>query len=324
MATTCPACGHAFGGKKQEQKIDRKATLATYDKLREVQQEILFNLYRFTFLSLQQVADTFFDATEKNKRKELAGKHLAVLRSAGLVIEEQRRDQHSKKFYYPSREGMFVCQVEEKQDARKVKRVKESQAHNILSSIHSRHRQGINDVMTSFVKAERHGLGELVFYAGDREVTYIFSAGGSRKRLQPDSTFLWSANGKGHLGWLELENSRASVADLEDKIHKYLQFENAGYSRGDTYRIALAVDQFPPLLVVAVKRGQLPGLRRAIVHGVLHAQVGTLGDVAKRVVVGLACLDDIREEGVLGDDVWESPLHGLTRRLGLKELFTLR
>jgi DNA-binding transcriptional ArsR family regulator len=222
VATTCPACGHAFGGKKQEQKIDRKETLAAYDRLREVQQDILFNLYRFTFLSLQQVADTFFDATEKNKRKELAGKHLAVLRSAGLVIEEQRRDQHSKKFYSPSREGMFVCQVEEKQDARKVKRVRESQAHVILSSIHANHRQGINDVMTSFLKAERHGLGELTYYAGDREVTYIFSSGGSRRRLQPDSTFLWSADGKGCLAWLEFENSRACVADLEDKVKKYL------------------------------------------------------------------------------------------------------
>jgi hypothetical protein len=200
---------------------------------------------------LRQIADTYFDAATKDKRSELAGKHLAVLRSAGFLTEEQRHDQHSKKFYYPSREGMFVCQVEEKQDARKIKRVKESQAHSILSSIHSRHRQGINDVMTSFLKAERHGLGELTYYAGDRDITYIFSSGGSRRRLQPDSTFLWSANGKGYLAWLELENSRASVADLEEKVKKYLQFESAGYSRGDTYRQALAVDRFPPLLVVA-------------------------------------------------------------------------
>jgi hypothetical protein len=307
MTTTCPACGHQYNGKRPEQRIDRREALARYDKLREVQQDILFNCYRFTFLSLRQIADTYFDAATKDKRSELAGKHLAVLRSAGFLTEEQRHDQHSKKFYYPSREGMFVCQVEEKQDARKIKRVKESQAHSILSSIHSRHRQGINDVMTSFLKAERHGLGELTYYAGDRDITYIFSSGGSRRRLQPDSTFLWSANGKGYLAWLELENSRASVADLEEKVKKYLQFESAGYSRGDTYRQALAVDRFPPLLVVAAKESQLPGLRRAIVHGVLQAHAGTIQDVATRVVIGLTSLDLIREYGALGD-VWEAVL----------------
>lgn len=319
MAQTCPACGHQFGGKKQEQKIDRKAALLAYDKLRPVQQDILWSLYRFIFLSRQQVADTYFDAIDPGKRSELAGKHLHAIKARGLLIEEQRHDQHDKKFYYPSREGMFVCQVEEKQDARKIKRVKESQAHNILSSIHARHRQGINDVMMSFVKAERRGLGELIYYAGDRDITYIFSAGGSRKRLQPDSTFMWSASGRGFLAWLELENSRASAVDLEEKIHKYLQFESAGYSRGDTYRKALAVDQFPSLLVVAAKRSQLPGLRRAIVHGVLHAQVGTLGEVSKRVVVGLACLDDVVDIGVLGE-VWEAPLQGTGRLHRFKEL----
>jgi hypothetical protein len=321
VATTCPACGHQFGGKKLEQRIDRKAALAAYDKLRLVQQDILFNLYRFTFLSLRQIADTYFDAAEKDKRSELAGKHLAVLKAKGLVVEEQRRDQHSKKFYYPSREGMFVCQVEERQDARKIKRVKESQAHSILSSIHSRHRQGINDVMTSFVKAERHDLGELTGYWGDRDITYIFSSGGSRRRLQPDSTFLWSANGRGHLAWLELENSRASVADLEEKIKKYLGFESAGYNRGDTFKKALAVDQFPPLLVVAAKPSQLPGLRRAILHGVLEAHVGTIQDVATRVVIGLTSLDLIREYGALGD-VWEPVLQakGLCNFTGLFDL----
>jgi hypothetical protein len=216
---------------------------------------------------------------------------------------------------------MFVCQVEERQDARKIKRVKESQAHSILSSIHSRHRQGINDVMTSFVKAERHDLGELTGYWGDRDITYIFSSGGSRRRLQPDSTFLWSANGRGHLAWLELENSRASVADLEEKIKKYLGFESAGYNRGDTFKKALAVDQFPPLLVVAAKPSQLPGLRRAILHGVLEAHVGTIQDVATRVVIGLTSLDLIREYGALGD-VWEPVLQakGLCNFTGLFDL----
>jgi hypothetical protein len=292
--------------------VDRKTTLANYDRLRSIQQDILFNTYRFVFLSRRQVADTYFDAANPGKRSELAGKHLAVLRSKGFVVEEQRHDQHDKKFYYPSPGGMFVCATEEKQDARQVKRVKESQAHAILSSIHSRHRQGINDVMTSFIKAERHGLGELTYYAGDREVTYIFSAGGSRRRLQPDSTFLWSANGRGYLVWLELENSRASVADLEAKILKYLLFESAGHNTGDAYRKALAVNRFPPLLVVAANPNQLPGLRQATLRGVLSAHVGTIPDVAKRVVIGLSYLDDVMDIGQLGE-CWQAPLQGTGR-----------
>ena len=57
----------------------------------------------------------------------------------------------------------------------------------------------------------------------------------------------------------------------------------------------------------------------------MQAKVGTLQEVSKEVVIGLAALDDVVNEGVMSE-VWEPVLQGLGR-LGLvsfEALFNLR
>lgn len=98
---------------------------------------------------------------------------------------------------------------------------------------------------------------------------------------------------------------------------------HAGKYQGDTYKVLTGQNAFPFLLVVGVKRGHLGGLSQAIVSGVLQAQVGTLQEISKEVVVGLACLDDVVDIGVLGE-VWEPVLQGLGRLVSFGELFSLR
>lgn len=72
-------------------------------------------------------------------------------------------------------------------------------------------------------------------------------------------------------------------------------------------------------MIVAVHRNEIPGIRQAVLRGVLGAGCGTLQDIAKRVVVGLACLDDVVDIGVLGE-VWEAPLQGTGRLHAFCEL----
>jgi hypothetical protein len=85
LAQTCPSCGHQYGGRKEEQKIDRKVALAAYDRLKSPNPEILQNLYRFQTMSQQQIGSCFFDAASPKKRSELAAYHLRDLAKAGLV-----------------------------------------------------------------------------------------------------------------------------------------------------------------------------------------------------------------------------------------------
>ena len=119
MAQNCPACGYVWGGRRPEQKIDRKAALLAYDKLREVQQDILRTLYRLDILSQQTIGDTFFQATESKKRNELAGKHASVLQRAGLVVRHNPEAKyHFKVFYGLSPEGMYACANVEKEGGR--------------------------------------------------------------------------------------------------------------------------------------------------------------------------------------------------------------
>lgn len=307
MAMTCPACGHISGGKIPEQKIDRKAALVAYDRLKSLNAQILWNLYRFQTMSQQQVGDCFFDAASPKKRSELAGYHLGHLTKVGLVEAiEPTAQHHYKNFFTPSPSGMFIGQTLEQGDARKIKRVKDSKAHVLLSSIHANHHLFVIDSLVGFVKAEQHGEGQL-YYWGDREVNYVFGWMGSRRRIQPDATCIWSIKKRAYNFWVEVENRLGSLDEMVEKVRKYLFFAVAGDFRGDVFRRTMGVNEFPVLLVVAARRNQVKGLRQAILTGVLSAQVGTIQDVATRVVIALAALDDIKCEGVLGP-VWEAVL----------------
>ena len=320
MAQTCPACGHQWGGRREEQRIDRKAALAAYDKLREVQQEILFTLYRLDILSQQTIGDTFFQATESKKRNETAGKNLVVLERAGLVVRHDAEAKyHFKVFYSLSPEGMYACTNVEKQ-GRPIRKVRESKAKALKSSIHFQHHLYLADVVCSFIAEERKGHGELLDFQGDGEVCYVFPFLGSRRRLQPDSTVLWTNGEEPYLFFLELENRHSTLRDAEEKVKKYVFMSAAGYNTGDYFRKTLGQTEFPPLLIVGVRRNQLIGLRRSIINGVLQAHAGMLPDVSRRVVIALAALDDIKAQGVLGT-CWECPLQA--KACGFEALFRL-
>lgn len=302
----CPACGYALAARKQGQRIDRKVVLATYDNLPEKQVSILDFLVTFTVASQLTLADVFSDAASQRERKISISKHLASLHKHGLVERIEGGPRHNGKvFYAPTEAGMFAYEVERRGDTRNVKKLKQVKAHTLLCSTHSKHDLAVTEVMSSFVRTEREGRGELTGYWPDKSITYNFVHGGSRRKLQPDSTFIWSSSGQALNGWLEVENKKAYSDLFAEKVMKYVWFEYN--ERGETFRRTLATNRFPVLLVVAVRRGQVPGLRQAILKGVLGAHVGTIPDIAKRVVIGLACLDDVREEGVFSD-IWEGVL----------------
>jgi hypothetical protein len=325
LAQTCPSCGHQYGGRKEEQKIDRKVALAAYDRLKSPNPEILQNLYRFQTMSQQQIGSCFFDAASPKKRSELAAYHLRDLAKAGLVepVTPTAR-HHYKNFYTPSSSGMFVGQTLAAGDARSIKRVKESKAHKLLSSIHANHHLYIVDSLAGFVKAEYRGEGQLTYW-GDREVNYVFGYLGSRRRIQPDATCIWSTPSNAYTFWVEMENRLGSIDEMVEKIRKYIFFSVAGDFRGDVFRQTLGVDQFPVLLVVAARRNQVKTLRQAIITGVLSAKVGTIQEMARKVVIGLAALDDIKREGALGHRVWEPVLqHGGTLVEKFGDLYQLR
>jgi hypothetical protein len=308
VTSHCPACGYQLTAKKSGENIDRKSVLQIYDGLPEKQTDILWFLARFTVASQQQISDTFFDAANPWDRKISASKHLSSLERHGLV---ERHDggprHHGKVFYSLSPSGMFWCEVEVKGGTGNVKRLRDVKAKALLSSVHANHHLATVDVMSSFVRPERQGEGELLWYQGDKAVTYNYLYGGSRRKLQPDSTFLWSAGGQAYNCWLEIENKKSSSDLFVEKVRKYAWFSVAGEHPGDTFRQTLGVNTFPPLLVVCVRRGQLPGLRQAVIRGVLASRIGTIRNISRRVVIGLACLDDVREVGVFGE-VWEAVL----------------
>ena len=317
---THTACGHIWGGRKQEQKIDRKAALVAYDRLKSPNAEILWNLFRFQTMSQQQVGDCFFDAASPKKRSELAGYHLGHLSRVGLVEPVPPTAQHHyKAFFTPSHSGMFIGQTLEQGDARKIKRVKESKAHKLLSSIHANHHLFVADSLAGFVKAEYRGEGQLTYW-GDREGNYVFGYLGSRQRIQPDATCIWSTEERAYKFWVEVENRLGSLDEMVEKIKKYIFFSVAGDRRGDVFRRSLGVNQFPVLLVVAARKNQLPSLRQAIINGVLRGCPRPIPETAKKVVIALAALDDIREVGVLGP-VWEAPLQATGRLHRLTDLY---
>jgi hypothetical protein len=318
----CPACGYQLASKIPGEKIDRKAVLQIYDGLPEKQVDILFFLSRFIVASQQQLADTFFTASNPRDRKISCSKHLASLLNKGLVERHAGGPRlNGRVFHSLSPAGMFACEVEVHGDTRSVKRLRDVKAHSLLSSVHVAHHLATVDVMSSFVRAEREGRGELLLYAGDKQITYNFLHLGSRRKIQPDSTLLWSANNTAYNCWLEIENKPNCSEQFVEKVMKYCWFESAGDQQGDTYRRTLGVNSFPPLLVVAVRRGQLPGLRQAAVRGVLEAHVGTIPKVAERVVIALAALDDIREVGALGP-CWEIPLQATGRHHSYLDLYS--
>ena len=107
------------------------------------------------------------------------------------------------------------------------------------SSIHFQHHLYLADVACSFIAEERKGHGELLDFRGDGEVCYVFPFLGSRRRLQPDSTLLWTDGKKPFLFWLELENRHSTLRDAEEKIRKYLYMEQAGYNPGDYFKQVL-------------------------------------------------------------------------------------
>jgi hypothetical protein len=321
--SSCPACGYKLDSKMSGERIDRKGVLATYDYLPEKQVDVLHFLHRFTLASQQQIATTFFNAANPKDAKISCSKHLSSLERHGLIQRHAGGPRHNNKIFYSlTPGGMFCCEVEARGDTRTVKRLKEVKAHALLTSAHAKHHLYVVDVMSSFVRAERRGEGELTDYWGDREVSYVFPFLGSRRQLQPDSTFVWSTEKQAHLAWLELENRKGSSDQFVEKTIKYFYFANAGNQPGDVYKVALGIDRFPPLLVVTVRRTQLHSLRRGIIKGALQSKTGTLPDISRRIVIGLAALDDVRNDGVFAP-VWEAPLQarGL---LGLEELFGLR
>jgi hypothetical protein len=323
VTTHCPVCGYQLTSQNTGERIDRKAVLAIYDGLPGKQVDVLFFLHRFVLASQQQISDTFFDAENPRDRKISASKHLASLLNKGLVERHVGGPRHNGKVFYsltPS--GMFACEVEARGGTRNVKRLRDVKAHSLLSSVHAKHHLAVVDVMASFVRAERRGEGELLTYAGDKETTFSFVHLGSRRKIQPDSALLWSSNNRAFNAFLELENRKSSSEQFVEKIVKYLWFSQAGNNVGDVYKQTLGVNSFPPLLVVAVRKGQLPGLRQATIKGVLEAHVGTLPEVSKRVVVALAALDDIRETSVFGE-CWQAPLQA-RGPMGFEELFSLR
>jgi len=326
MVTTCPACGNRWGGKRQAQQVNRKAALQTWDKLKDVQQDMCWFSYRFKVGTKQQLADAFFSTRKDKKvRWNITKNHLNHLVSVGLVIRHEGDKKHNHRaFYYLTPEGVYCCQAEERKGGRNVKKIKALKAPELIDSPKWKHALYLNDVMASFITAERKGLGELQAYWGDYERVFRFKSLGGSQRLLPDSTILWTDGERTYLCWLELENRRGSYDDIVEKIRKYILLWRAGNFSGDTYKVETGQDAFPVLLVVGVKRGELPGLRQAIISGVLAAKVGTLQEISKHVVIGLAALDDVVDIGVLAAGVWESPLQGSGRLHSFEELFGLR
>jgi hypothetical protein len=280
-------------------------------------------LYRHRLATTLQLANAFFTANEERHRKNTAKNHLNHLINVGLV---QRLDgdgrHHNRAFYTLTDAGVFCCQAEEKMGGCNVKRIKTLRASELLDSQKWKHHSYIVDVMASFSAAERRGDGTLLDYRGDGDTRFAFPFLGSTRRLQPDSMFTWSSGGKAYTAFLELENRHASFADVENKIRKYVMMESAGSSRGDYFRKTLGVNQFPPVLIVVVHSNELPGMRQAVLRGVLGASCGTLQDLAKRVVIGLAALDDVVDIGAQGE-CWECPLQGTGRLHTLDEVFGL-
>ena len=333
---TCPDCGAKIGGKKEPQRIDRRGALEAWNNLSDRQREPVWFLYRFRLASQQQIANALYTLTDPKNRLNKAKNCLNYLQKLNLVYPlAGGAKTNGKRFYTLTDEGNFCCQAEEKAGGKHVRKIKGLRAAELLDSPAWKHHYYLVDVMASFVRAERAGLGELVYFCGDGEVDYKFLAPSiGTKHLRPDSTIMWSDGGpRPYLCWLELEHKHATLNDFVEKVSKYVRFSRAGSQPGDTYKIATGQNEFPVLLIVAVKgsqydpdhQGQLPGLRQSIVRGVLAGAGGeTLPNLSRRVVIGLAALDDIRERGVL-TDIWQPVLQGTARGLtSFTGLFDLR
>lgn len=321
---TCPTCGEIIGGKREASTVDRREALGAWQGLSETAREVVWFLYRHRLASHWQIGDAIYLDSNAGNRKNRAKNVLHRLQKLGLV---QRLDggkkHHGRAFFSLSDAGIFCCQAEAKAGGRNVKKLKSLKPHELLDSPAWRHHYFLTDVMASFINAERRGLGELIDYHGDGEMDYRFVAASiGTKHLRPDATVLWSDGQRPYLCWLELEHRHATLDDAAEKIKKYVLFSRAGSQPGNTYKRLTGQNQFPVLLVIAVKASQLSGLRQSIIRGVLAGCGGeTLPEVSKRVVVGLVALDDIREHGVLGP-CWEAVIQarGLVR---FEELFGL-
>lgn len=320
---TCPACGCRFEGKRIIKTVDRQGALQSWDKLKEAQHDICWFLYRFKVGTKQELAEAFFfNRKEQKARWNIAKNNLNHLENVGLVIRfEGGNQQHHRAFYYLSDAGIYCCQAEEKKAGRNVKRIKALKAPQLIDSPRWKHTLAINNVMASFVAGEQQGFGFLQGYWGDGEKCYEFNSLGGRKKLFPDSTIIWAANKRVYYGWLELENRHASLDDLIEKIEKYIKFKRA--SNGNTFRISTGQYLFPVLMVVGVRRGQLPGLRQSVLSGILRGTNGApIAITAKEIVVAVTCLDYVSEFGVFGE-IWDAVIQGLGRCISFEELFNL-
>lgn len=255
---TCPDCGHVFAGTRGGQRVDRRKALEAWGKLRDVQRDICWFLYRHRLVTKLQIASAYFTARDEGNRKNSAQNNLNHLMTVGLIRRmEGERKQHYRVFYTLTVEGVYACQAEEKNAGSKVRRIKALKADELLDSPRWRHHLYVTDVLTTFVAAERRGQGDLLDYRVDGETCFVFPFLGSRRRLQPDAMFTWSTHAGAQLAFLELENKHSSLADAEEKIRKYVWMESAGTFRGDYFRRTLAVNKFPVLLVVGVRKAQI-------------------------------------------------------------------
>ncbi len=329
---TCPDCGARIGGIREVQRVDRKGALQTWETLTPTAQEVLRLLYRFRLASHWQVGDAIYLDSNAANRKNRAKNQLVRLQKLGLVQRlDGEKKHHGMAFYSLTDEGIFCCQAEQKAGGKHVKKVKSLKARELLDSPAWKHHRYLTDVMASFAAAEKAGLGELLDCHGDGQVTYHYKSVGGKKSLRPDSTILWSDGHDTYLCWLELEHKHATLDEFVEKIKKYVQFSRAGSQPGDAYKVATGQNEFPVLLVVAVKgsqfdanrQGQLGGLRKSILRGVLQGAGGEgLPDISRRIVVGLTGLEDIKHEGVLSE-VWEPVLQRGGTLVGFEGLFRL-
>lgn len=323
---TCPDCGAKIGGKREAQRVDRRGALETWEALSETAREVVWFLYRHRLVSHWQVGDAIYLDKDAGNRKNRAKNILTRLQKLGLVQRlDGEKKHHGRAFFSLTDAGIFCCQSEEKAGGKHVKKVKSLKPQELLDSPAWRHHYYLTDVMVSFGNAEKRGLGELLDYHGDGEMDYKFVAPSiGTKHLRPDGTVMWTEGSRPYLCWIELEHRHATLDDAVEKVKKYVLFSRAGSQPGDTCKRLTGQNEFPVLLVVAVKASQLPGLRQAIIRGVLAGCGGeTLPEVSKRVVIGLAALEDIKELGVLGDTVWDPVLQRGGSLVALDGLFEL-
>lgn len=316
---TCPQCGYEWQNKTGPRHIpnlDRKKTLGGYEELTEVQREILLQVYRYELMTLSQVGTLFSDAVRQRDRNDYASRQLAVLVRRGLVERYTTGNSRNRlTFFSLTDAGMYISISRE--NRRSIKRVRESKGRRLASSIFWRHHLATVDVA---VAVARTPGGELVDWVRDGSLRYRVRGLGTTYNLWPDGRGVLLAKGQLHIFHVEVENHESSNEKVIEKVFKYCLFERS--NGGNDYKRQLAVNRFPPCLFTAVRRSQLPLLRQAIVMGTFRSGY-TLQEASKRLVFGLAALDDLKRMGA-GGPVLEPVIQGLGKRVSFLDLHSLR